>query len=73
MDDIRIAVVVGATDGSAYRMVCDWHLAGRIVNVERGVSSLPEGADPWWYGLRDERICADMLKEYLEGPRSRSE
>ena len=72
-DLASISVAAGARDSSAYRMVCDWHLAGRIVNIGRGVYGLPEGADPWWYGLRDESIGADLLREYLEGARSRSE
>lgn len=63
-DLASIAMAAGATEDSAYHMTSVWHVKGRIVKVERGVYGLPEGADPWWYGLDDESVSAAQLEEH---------
>lgn len=62
-DLASIATAAGATEGSVYSLTRDWHVKGRIVKVSRGVYRLPDGADPWWYGLDDEHVTAADLEE----------
>lgn len=62
-DLASIAMAAGATEGSAYHMTSVWHVKGRIVKVSRGMYRLPDGADPWWYGLDDEHVSAAELEE----------